>query len=55
MSVRVMIAAGGTGGHLIPALSVAGELMRRGHVVTTVTTGAALCLPAGSATFRCVR
>ena len=39
-----MIAAGGTGGHLIPALSVAGELMRRGHAVTAVTDrrGAAL-------------
>ncbi len=37
MSVRVMLAAGGTGGHLIPALSVAGELMRRGHAVTAVT------------------
>ena len=32
-----MIAAGGTGGHLIPALAVAGELVRRGHVVTAVT------------------
>ncbi|MDE0046556.1 MAG: undecaprenyldiphospho-muramoylpentapeptide beta-N-acetylglucosaminyltransferase [bacterium] len=37
MSVRIMLAAGGTGGHLIPALSVAGELMRRGHAVTAVT------------------
>ena len=32
-----MLAAGGTGGHLIPALSVAGELTRRGHAVTAVT------------------
>ena len=32
-----MLAAGGTGGHLIPALSVAGELMRRGHAVMAVT------------------
>lgn len=32
-----MLAAGGTGGHLIPALSVAGELLRRGHAVTAVT------------------
>ncbi len=37
MSARVMIAAGGTGGHLIPALCVADELMRRGHEVTAVT------------------
>ncbi len=44
MSARVMIAAGGTGGHLIPALCVAGELVRRGHHVTAVTDrrGAAL-------------
>ncbi len=37
MNVRIMIAAGGTGGHLIPALAVAGELVRRGHAVTAVT------------------
>ncbi len=37
MSARIMLAAGGSGGHLIPALSVAGELQRRGHVVTAVT------------------
>ena len=37
MTGSVMIAAGGTGGHLIPALAVASELMRRGHAVTVVT------------------
>ena len=37
MTGSIMIAAGGTGGHLIPALAVASELMRRGHAVTVVT------------------
>src|SRR5260221_11230603 len=37
-SMRVVIAAGGTGGHVIPALEVAQELQRRGAEVLFVGT-----------------
>ncbi|RYD90384.1 MAG: UDP-N-acetylglucosamine--N-acetylmuramyl-(pentapeptide) pyrophosphoryl-undecaprenol N-acetylglucosamine transferase, partial [Sphingobacteriales bacterium] len=33
MSQRFLIMAGGTGGHVFPALAVAKELMARGHQV----------------------
>ena len=36
MSLYVL-AAGGTGGHMMPAHALAGELMRRGHTVALVT------------------
>src|SRR5689334_8467095 len=36
--MRVLIAAGGTGGHIIPALQVARELQRRGDEVLFVGT-----------------
>ncbi len=34
---RFLLAAGGTGGHMIPAAALAAELMRRGHQVALVT------------------
>ncbi len=39
---RVMIMAGGTGGHVIPALSVAAELQARGVAVEWLGTGAGI-------------
>lgn len=36
--VKVMVMAGGTGGHVYPALAVAHELVRRGHAVTWMGT-----------------
>ena len=33
----IMVAAGGTGGHLFPAFSLAEELQRRGYVVDLIT------------------
>ena len=37
MSRHYVLAAGGTGGHMIPAHALAEELMRRGHRVALVT------------------
>ncbi|HEX2527029.1 MAG TPA: UDP-N-acetylglucosamine--N-acetylmuramyl-(pentapeptide) pyrophosphoryl-undecaprenol N-acetylglucosamine transferase [Geminicoccus sp.] len=36
MSGRVVIASGGTGGHMFPALALADEIIRRGHRVALV-------------------
>ena len=33
----IVLAAGGTGGHVFPAQALAGELIRRGHRLTLVT------------------
>lgn len=40
-----VLAAGGTGGHLIPAFALATELDRRGHHVALVTDGRGAALP----------
>ncbi len=37
MSGAVLLAAGGTGGHMVPADALSAELRRRGHVVELVT------------------
>jgi UDP-N-acetylglucosamine--N-acetylmuramyl-(pentapeptide) pyrophosphoryl-undecaprenol N-acetylglucosamine transferase len=37
MSGPVILAAGGTGGHLFPAIALGQELMRRGHAIAAVT------------------
>lgn len=39
MGMKIWIATGGTGGHVFPALSVASELVRRGHRVTISCDG----------------
>jgi UDP-N-acetylglucosamine--N-acetylmuramyl-(pentapeptide) pyrophosphoryl-undecaprenol N-acetylglucosamine transferase len=45
MSLSVVIAAGGTGGHMIPAHALSEELMRRGHRVTLLTDGRGMRFP----------
>lgn len=45
MSLHVVIAAGGTGGHMIPGHAVALELAARGHEVTLVTDDRGLAYP----------
>jgi UDP-N-acetylglucosamine--N-acetylmuramyl-(pentapeptide) pyrophosphoryl-undecaprenol N-acetylglucosamine transferase len=37
VSRHYVLAAGGTGGHLIPAFALASELERRGHHVALIT------------------
>ncbi|WP_120716202.1 undecaprenyldiphospho-muramoylpentapeptide beta-N-acetylglucosaminyltransferase [Tsuneonella amylolytica] len=44
-SRHFVLAAGGTGGHLIPAFALAGELHRRGHHVALVTDERGAKLP----------
>ena len=45
MSLSVIIAAGGTGGHMIPAHALSEELMRRGHRVTLLSDARGLRFP----------
>ncbi|MFN4097653.1 MAG: glycosyltransferase, partial [Sphingomonas sp.] len=34
---QYVLAAGGTGGHMVPAAALAAELMRRGHKVALIS------------------
>jgi len=45
MNLSVLIAAGGTGGHMIPAHALSEELMRRGHRVSLLTDARGLRFP----------
>ncbi len=36
MAMRIVLVAGGTGGHIYPAVSLANELIKRGHEVTFI-------------------
>lgn len=45
MSLHIVIAAGGTGGHMIPGHAVALELTARGHEVTLVTDDRGMAYP----------
>lgn len=42
---HIVVAAGGTGGHMVPAHVLAGELLRRGHRVTLLTDARGLRFP----------
>ena len=37
MNKHYVLAAGGTGGHMVPAAALAAELMKRGHRVALVS------------------
>ncbi len=50
VSRHYVLAAGGTGGHLIPAFALAAELERRGHVVELVTDERGAAIPGKPAT-----
>ncbi|MDA0991621.1 MAG: glycosyltransferase, partial [Verrucomicrobia bacterium] len=40
--MHIAVACGGTGGHMLPGLEVAGELRRRGHDVVLWVSGKAI-------------
>ncbi len=45
MSLSILIAAGGTGGHMVPAHALSEELRQRGHRVTLLTDARGLRFP----------
>lgn len=45
MSLSILIAAGGTGGHMIPAHALSEELRRRGHKITLLTDDRGMRFP----------
>ena len=50
VSRHFVLAAGGTGGHLIPAFALAAELERRGHHVALITDARGAAIPGKPAT-----
>jgi UDP-N-acetylglucosamine--N-acetylmuramyl-(pentapeptide) pyrophosphoryl-undecaprenol N-acetylglucosamine transferase len=47
MTLRIALAAGGTGGHLFPAVALARELVGRGHAVSVLTDPRGAAFDAG--------
>jgi UDP-N-acetylglucosamine--N-acetylmuramyl-(pentapeptide) pyrophosphoryl-undecaprenol N-acetylglucosamine transferase len=45
VSRNFVLAAGGTGGHIIPAYALGAELMRRGHQVALITDNRGSTIP----------
>ena len=45
VSRHYVLAAGGTGGHLLPAFALASELLRRGHHVALITDERGAAIP----------
>ncbi len=52
LSKHYVLAAGGTGGHMVPAAALAEELTRRGHRVALVSDARGVRFPACSRTSR---
>src|SRR5690606_37358142 len=48
----VVLAAGGTGGHVFPAQALAAEMQRRGHAVAVVTDSRGAAFEGGVHTYR---
>ena len=51
--MNFVLAAGGTGGHMIPAHALAAELRARGHGVLLITDERGARFPACSTAYRC--
>ncbi|MFN5630389.1 MAG: glycosyltransferase, partial [Sphingomonadales bacterium] len=45
VSRNFVLAAGGTGGHIIPAYALGAELMRRGHQLALITDNRCSAIP----------